>query len=76
MYFDHYGFMAATCEMNKSQSSGDSFNYKRKIFIEDLTDNDQTDDLSKYLSTFGVLRSCNINKAVNAIHVGLKCEKR
>ncbi|CAF0919938.1 unnamed protein product [Didymodactylos carnosus] len=54
--------MAAMSELSKPQSSGEPSDYKRKIIIEDLTDNDQRLDLYTYLSKFGTLKSCDMPK--------------
>jgi hypothetical protein len=52
-------------ELNKSPFAGESLGLKGRFFVEDLTDNDQIRDLQKYLSKFGTLKACNINKGRN-----------
>ncbi len=57
--------MATKSELNKSPFSGESMGLTGRFFIEDLTDNDQTRDLMNYLSKFGTLKFCNLNKGRN-----------
>ncbi|CAF5126213.1 unnamed protein product, partial [Rotaria sp. Silwood1] len=54
--------MEETSESNKLQSSGESMTWKGKFFIEDLTDNDQANDLQAYLEKFGTIKTFNLNK--------------
>ena len=57
--------MTATSGQNVSSLSDQSLGFKGRFFIEDLTDNDRTKDLQDYLSQFGILKFCNINKGGN-----------